>query len=387
MKIKHFFKFLWGCTTLFKMQLKIRKAVNQAEIVFFFPYYHTGGAERVHAEIVAAMAHKKMVVFFTKGSATKSMLNAFEEHAVCIELNRVFNKKSKFLNALLTSTIIKTINGGSSVKKIFASNSELFYDLLLLFSSKIEKIDLFHAFRENDEREAKIVQSAPMITNRIAINEKAKQDILHFYTNGKCLNFSNHLKVISNGVLVPKDKQHKEYQPFQVAFIGRWSSEKRPMIFLEVAKKILSIHSNVVFVMAGSGTLPNKTIIEASGVSCLGDIHDFEVLKKIYQKTNVVVLVSEYEGFPMVFMEGMSWGCIPVSTNVGGISEHITSEVNGILINNEKEEAIVTELETILIQLLLDNNRSKKLSENAYFYAKENFSKTKFKSEYQKILE
>jgi hypothetical protein len=45
--------------------------------IFFFPFYHTGGAEKVHAQIANATGGNDCIIFFTKRSVDDRFLNDF----------------------------------------------------------------------------------------------------------------------------------------------------------------------------------------------------------------------------------------------------------------------------------------------------------------------
>ena len=61
------------------------------------------------------------------------------------------------------------------------------------------------------------------------------------------------------------------------------------------------------------------------------------------------MITSFREGFPMVIPEAMAQGAIPISTNVGGINEHITNFENGVLIDNSvNEDEIINQFVDII---------------------------------------
>ncbi|PQJ14086.1 hypothetical protein [Nonlabens tegetincola] len=91
--LKKRIKFLFGYFLFlcFKTK-KIPKIVN-SDIIFFLPYYHLGGAEQVHLDIIKAISNKKVTVIFTHLSATNHFKEQFSSHAHIIELNSIINKK------------------------------------------------------------------------------------------------------------------------------------------------------------------------------------------------------------------------------------------------------------------------------------------------------
>jgi colanic acid/amylovoran biosynthesis glycosyltransferase len=80
-----------------------------------------------------------------------------------------------------------------------------------------------------------------------------------------------------------------------------------------------------------------------------GKLRSTEVQAHLLQN-QVFVLLSEFEGLPITLMEAMSCGLVSVCTNMrSGISDLITNNVEGILINDRKHEFVAA------IKTLKDN--------------------------------
>ncbi|KDN53985.1 glycosyltransferase family 4 protein [Flavobacterium seoulense] len=362
--------------------------IKKADIVFFLPYYHTGGAERVHIAILKALQETKCTVIFTHGSATNNFFKEFSQYANIIELNSILNKKDNWINEKLQEIIVKTINTSVSVKSVFGCNTSYYYQIVSKLKDIIIKNDLFHAFEENDDREIDVVSTASIIDNRIVINEVAKRAILKFYGRHQIDSiYNSKIKIIQNGVEI-KDSffQKKSETNFKIGFIGRWSTEKRAYLFLEIASQIKKKFPKVCFIMAGTGMKTNLNKIVASGVEFLGEITDDKVLKELYNELHFVLLPSKYEGFPMVIMESMAQGVIPIATDVGGLCEHIINNKNGVLINDGDEDIIVSDFVDSVGKLISDKEQMVVLSQNAYQYAHTNFQIEKFNDSYKQAL-
>ena len=113
---KLIYNFSRGCYFLLLFFYFDKKKIKNAEIVFFFPFYQTGGAEKVHLNIIKALTDKKVCVIFTLNSATKNFREQFNANASCIEINPILNKRNLFVNSLLKKSICKTINNSSNCK-------------------------------------------------------------------------------------------------------------------------------------------------------------------------------------------------------------------------------------------------------------------------------
>ncbi len=59
---------------------------------------------------------------------------------------------------------------------------------------------------------------------------------------------------------------------------------------------------------------------------------DGELKENLLRVSDILVLPSYAEGFPMVIPEAMAFGCAIISTNVAGIPDIVRSDYNGFLL-------------------------------------------------------
>lgn len=387
-KLKNIVYFFYGFWNLFRFLVFDLKKIRDAEVVCFFPYYHTGGAERVHLNIVKALADKNVCVIFTLNSATKNFQEQFQANAQCIEINPILNKKNKLINSLLKRSIVKAINTSKKCKSVFSSNSVYFYQLLPLITDRICRIDLYHAFSKEDSRESEVVDSLMYINKRVVISENTKKDLLRIYNKYQVIHFFDRIYTIQNGVKISNQFElFKDFSNIKIGFVGRWAEEKRPALFLEIAKKINLIYPSIEFLMIGTGMKSNHDVINEAGVVFLGEITNNDELSNFYKELTFLLITSEYEGFPMVIMESMLQGVVPISTDVGGISEHITNYENGVLITDAESEKIISAFTNAIELLVMDKVKIQGLSQNAFNYAKNNFGINQFNENYKKLFD
>lgn len=88
-------------------------------------------------------------------------------------------------------------------------------------------------------------------------------------------------------------------------------------------------------------------------------------VNKFLRKSKFIVLSSKNEGLPAMIIEGMMNGCIPISTNVGDISDLITDR-NGFLIDYNKdisEADLINNFTKVFLDVLnMDINNLEQLS-------------------------
>lgn len=388
-KIRFISNFIKACYYLLLFCFFDLKKIKRAKYVFILPVYHTGGAERVHLNIVKSLGTDKILVLFVENSSTQNFLNSFKEYAEVIEINNILTKKNKWVNKLLSSMLIQKFNYNTSLKAVFGCNTYFFYELIEKVRESVIKIDLFHAFDlPKDHREQTIIASTKFIDYRVLINFKAMQDIQSIYSkNNVDSKWYDKLMVVNNGVnLSNKEYKNKNSDLIKIGFVGRWSEEKRPEIYLQVAKKVLSHFGNVTFIMAGVGMKGNIKLINQAGVSFLGEIVTEKEMNSLYEELSFIIVPSKREGFPMVIMEAMANGVIPIATDVGGVSEHVVNQENGILISEQGDQQISNAIFEVLRKLLGNKTERERLSQNAYYYAQENFGIKRFQENYRKIF-
>lgn len=117
-----------------------------------------------------------------------------------------------------------------------------------------------------------------------------------------------------------------------VLFTGLFYARKGIGDILKVAK----ILNDINFVLVGTGPLYNKyksmaNRLGLNNVLMPGKISKYELLKR-YNEAKIFFFPTYYDDCPMSILESMFLGLSILSTNVGGIPELITHEVEGILV-------------------------------------------------------
>lgn len=351
---------------------------RRCKIFFFFPFYHTGGAEQVHLDIVKSFKKKSTITIFTLTSYNDHFLAEFKEYSHVFEFNRFLNNLY-YRRAL--SLVLRHIGRSSKVHTL-GCNSIYYYQILPVLNTKVDKIDLLHAFSRPGCEDFSL-RFIPYIDTRVIINEKTREDYSAQYQQNKIdKKYLQRIVKISNAVDVPNfyDRTNFYEDPLPVIYCGRISPEKRVHLIIEIAEKLKGKTKVQIY---------GPKQIEISGLDeyYFGLASNKSDLSVIYQQNAVLLITSESEGFPMVMMEAMACGVVCIATDVGGISEHITNGENGFLVPSfEDENRIVDGFENIIKNLCGDRDLLKRISNNAYQYAKENFSRERFNEAYRQLL-
>jgi len=121
----------------------------------------------------------------------------------------------------------------------------------------------------------------------------------------------------------------------RVAFVGRLSPEKRPDLFLHMARRLAADHPDLVFVLIGGGPLtwPMRRLADELGlarrVAFTGLRRD---VGELLYGVDVLVCPSDTEGTPRAVVEAMTTSVPVVATNVGGLPDLITDGVTGVIV-------------------------------------------------------
>lgn len=124
---------------------------------------------------------------------------------------------------------------------------------------------------------------------------------------------------------------------------------------LNVVEKIYKTRQDFVLYMVGTGTDFDQIQTKATEKGLLNKAVAFtgmlqgENLAELFMKSDFLVMFSNYENIPVVISESLVCGKPVISSNVGGISEHIDAR-NGILVERYDEKGL-----TDAILWMLDN--------------------------------
>lgn len=116
---------------------------------------------------------------------------------------------------------------------------------------------------------------------------------------------------------------------YEIAFLGRLTLQKKPLLFCEIINKYKEINQNVTAVMIGDGELRSEVekYIEENNLDDNITLMGFQ--KNPYQflkNTKLLLMPSEYEGFGLAAVESLSLGKPVVCSGAGGLKNVVTPE-------------------------------------------------------------
>lgn len=168
-----------------------------------------------------------------------------------------------------------------------------------------------------------------------------------------------------------------------VFFVGRFSEEKNPDVFVRAAQQVLRKNKSVKFFMIGDGGMRDNIDamikqIEGDRVVNLG--YQSEVARFL-SAADIFVLPSSIEGFPLSILEAMAMKLAVIASDVGAIAEVLNSGEDGFVITPGSAD----EISTIITKLEKDRTLLKSAKNNARKKVEVNYSNTALGNNYSKL--
>ncbi|PQC31283.1 glycosyltransferase family 4 protein [Enterococcus mundtii] len=200
----------------------------------------------------------------------------------------------------------------------------------------------------------------------ICPSKEIKEITKKIFPNLKC-------KQIANGVLMPSNLSIKEkdilkqtlninsQQPILIS-TNRFEPVKNLKMLINILPKLMSEIDNLIVIFIGDGSeLPYLKLQlkestnedQYNRIKFLGRL-PVEKVGKYLSISDVFVNTSLTEGMSISLLEAMSFGVIPVVTDVGGNRDVIKAHNNGLLVETQNETMLHNNLLDILNNL--DNN-------------------------------
>jgi len=364
----------------------IRPLNKEYRVFYFFPFYHTGGAEKVHVQIANATGGSDCIIFFTKRSVDARFLDEFKETGC--EINDISkftdNKWFYFLNLFYRGIISGYINGQKQKPIVFNGQCNFGYKISPWIEKSISQIELIHSFNTFSYIR---IPFLPFISKTIMISQKRVEDHKRLYARYKIpVILFDKIIYVPNAIKLPGQPFIKDDKTFTVLYVGRGTEEKRVKLVAETARELYEKNENIKFEILGD---VSESISESAYpfIKFYGNINDEKMINNIYSRAHVLILTSSTEGFPMVIMEAMAHGCVILSTAVGDIPYHVKNNENGLLFSNTNNEASIIKEGAEKITWLKNNrNEVNRMAASNIKYAKYNFDIERFNKDYRELL-
>jgi len=173
------------------------------------------------------------------------------------------------------------------------------------------------------------------------------------------------LNVVYNAYSGPDfgEPQPRKKRGVRIAYVGNAAEIKGFDVFLQAAARYCESgdYKNVEFIGVGigEGDLPrfesHLTPVVRERLRVTGHISHAEVLGEL-QFSDILVVSSRKESLPNALLEGFDFGLPAVCTNVGGIPEIVTDELNGFLCQSEDADCLAHKMRILSEDSVMRHN-------------------------------
>ncbi|MFH1450195.1 MAG: glycosyltransferase family 4 protein [bacterium] len=224
----------------------------------------------------------------------------------------------------------------------------------------------------------------------ICVSESTKQTMISYGIP------EDRLKVIYSGVKknsyankerieIIKDQLKIKESNLIVGYVGALDIKQKNLLFLLKAfQKAIEIIPRLHLVFCGEGKdrLKIKEYIKAQEMEEQVHLIGFqERVEEIYPLFNVLILPSNFEGFPTVLLNAALHEVPIIASNISGINEMVQDKVEGWLIKPNDEEELVKGL----LKILNNPAMGKKMAKALKVKSEKKFTTKHMFEEYRKI--
>ena len=196
-------------------------------------------------------------------------------------------------------------------------------------------------------------------TTFIVLSNKEKSKIESYEGSKKVFVLPNCVNLSEAANYRREDNGNK----LDILYLGRIEPNKGIDYILNAAKVLLD--KGVDFIVHFAGVESKGMGYISKFQQVLGDRFVYEGVVsgdykvELLKKCNVFLLPSFFEGLPMSLLECMSFGMIPVTTNVGSISDFVVDNETGLIVQKKDTDSIVKALQRLSDSSDLRNKLSK----------------------------
>lgn len=131
-------------------------------------------------------------------------------------------------------------------------------------------------------------------------------------------------------------------RPVDILYCGRFASQKRIDRVISCVEKVVRRLPDTTIQLIGAGTTSDtqqliSDIFQKNLGRCVQILYPKLDVQYDLAKAKVLILASDFEGMPLVVLEAMSLGVVPVVLRYPGVEEYIDHQKSGFVVDTEVE--------------------------------------------------
>ena len=325
---------------------------GKINILMMIPWMITGGADKFNLDLISRIDKKKFnIIIVTTQPSTNPWRQEFDNQAIVYDLTTFLNKKYwvAFINHLITQYHINII---------LNTNSLIGYSMIPYLKAKYPEIPIMDYVHMEEwynraggySRDSSTVSSC--IDKTLVCNKNSEKILIDYFKRNP-----NEVETVYIGVDEEKfnpEKYNKEEilqklnikdvdKKYIISYICRISEQKRPLLLMEILKKLKEKRKDFICVIAGDGPMLDKVkkMIKRyelqNFVILLGNIKETE---NIYAISDLTINCSIKEGLALTAYESLAMGVPIVTADVGGQAELVNENVGKVVPSLQQEKEI-----------------------------------------------
>lgn len=330
----------------FKWDLDNKLNHNKTNLLFIFPWFRIGGADKFNYELISNLDKNKYnITIITTEPCEYIWRQKFEQYAEIFDITSFLHRKYW---AAFIHYVIKTRN----IDLIMNSNSYYGYYVLPWLKSKFPNIiitDYLHAINWNwrngeyptdSTAISRIIDETFVSSNNLKETmeselgrKKDNTKVIYIGVDEERFN-ENNPEIKLTDELIANQNKYKNKKV--ILFCSRISKEKRPILMLKIFEKIKKQRNDVILFVVGDGEELQFMKDKAEQLNLKNDIIFFgmqEDVRIFYKISDVLTICSIREGLTLTTYEALAMSTPVVTANIGGQSE-LVDNTTGRLVKN-----------------------------------------------------
>lgn len=361
----------------------VQSVERQPDTLFFVPYLHAGGADRVFLTAANFLARKRhwsitMIQTEVEESPWKRRLEGVDYYNLAQAMEGIPYSHDRSMQ------LIAQLVEQNDIKRIIIGNSRLAYDFVIHYKTLLRHRDVtvytFNfagAISDNGRIGGYMHEELPLIQDVvhkiITDNSQSTQEIIkqHAINPAKCMTVHQYTDVSCGKIATYRRR-------LRILWASRISPEKLPEVAFAIAEALGDDGRIDMY-----GTLEGgytEDAITSSGVVYKGAFSDINTLP--VDAYDAFLYTSRCDGMPNILLEMAAKGLPIIAPKVGGIGDFIIHNETGILVDDPYDkEQYVSGLRT-----LRDARMRRRLAENAQYRLKKEFSREQWEGAMMEVF-